>query len=85
MGDLHLAPEQMHLFDQARAQLVQAMSDEAGKVLPGQRHTHQSAGLHWASGRVAGTLFSLGHACPTMKSLSLLRPHHVVQLHSSSD
>jgi hypothetical protein len=34
MGDLHLAPEQMRLFHQARDQLVKAMS-ENGKLIPG--------------------------------------------------
>jgi len=36
LGDLHLEPAQMHLFEQARQQLVTAMS-EAGAVLPGAR------------------------------------------------
>ena len=36
MGDLHLAPEQMHLFHQARKQLVGAMSGSDGQMLPGR-------------------------------------------------
>lgn len=35
VGDLHLAPEQMHLFRAARKQLVKAMSDPDGKLMPG--------------------------------------------------
>ncbi|GAX76356.1 hypothetical protein CEUSTIGMA_g3802.t1 [Chlamydomonas eustigma] len=37
MGDLHLAPEQMHLFHQAQAQLLKAMADKDGKVIEGAR------------------------------------------------
>ncbi|KAG2491261.1 hypothetical protein HYH03_010467 [Edaphochlamys debaryana] len=36
MGDLHLAPEQMHLFHAARSHLLAAMSEE-GKPVPGAR------------------------------------------------
>ena len=39
MGDLHLAPEQMHLFNQARDQLVKAMSED-GKLIPGEPTNH---------------------------------------------
>lgn len=37
LGDLHLEPAQMHLFQQAQEQLVKAMSDSAGNVLQGAR------------------------------------------------
>ncbi|KAG2492808.1 hypothetical protein HYH03_008968 [Edaphochlamys debaryana] len=38
MGDLHLAPEQMHLFHAARGHLLAAMSEE-GRPVPGARVT----------------------------------------------
>ncbi|KAI8474051.1 MAG: Metallo-dependent phosphatase-like protein [Monoraphidium minutum] len=37
MGDLHLEPAQMHLFEEAQRQLRAAMSDGAGRLLPGAR------------------------------------------------
>ncbi|KAG1676127.1 hypothetical protein FOA52_004967 [Chlamydomonas sp. UWO 241] len=37
IGDLHLAPDQMHLFNSARSHLIKAMSSPDGKLLPGAR------------------------------------------------
>ncbi len=37
MGDLHLEPDQMPLFDEARQQLVALMSSPDGQIAPGAR------------------------------------------------
>ena len=36
VGDLHLAPEQMGLFNTAQAQLLKHISDARGRILPGR-------------------------------------------------
>jgi hypothetical protein len=37
MGDLHLEPAQMHLFEEARQQLLDAMRGPDGQLMPGAR------------------------------------------------
>lgn len=62
MGDLHLEPAQMPLFHEAQRQLVAAMSDGAGRLLPGARvvqlgdlggYKHQPGEAHARGGAAA--------------------------------